>query len=145
MIKLGDLAPNFVATATDGRVIELAKLRGKTVVLYFFPRAFTSGCTLETQRFRDSYPSFQRLGAEVIGISTDALERQCRFAVQHGVPFPLVGDASKQISRAYGVLHWSRVFDKRVTVIVNHEGRVKLVIEDEPARHADRAQAALKT
>src|SRR5882724_5963677 len=104
MLKVGDSAPDFRVLATDGRTLELSQLRGRPVVLYFFPRAFTLGCTLETKRFRDKYDEIRGLGAEVIGISTDPIETQCRFAETYATGFPMIGDADQSISRAYDVV-----------------------------------------
>ncbi len=144
MIKVGEPAPDFVAAATTGQTIQLSKLRGKTVVLYFFPRAFTSGCTIEALKFKDAYSDFRAMNVEVIGVSTDAFDRQCRFATQHRLPFPLVGDATRTISRAYGVLSLLQLFDKRVTVVIDAEGRVKQVLSGVAAgEHADRAKSSL--
>lgn len=142
MIKPGEPAPDFVAAATTGNTIQLSKLRGRTVVLYFFPRAFTSGCTIEALSFRDGYGDFQRIGVEVIGVSTDAFDRQCRFATQHKLPFPLVGDATKTISRAYGVVSWLGL-DKRITVVIDPEGKVKSVIGGSSREHFAKARSAL--
>ena len=80
MLDVGDKAPDFSAPASDGTRLSLSELRGKVVVLYFFPAAFTPGCTAETNRFRDNYGEIQALGAEVIGISTDGAEEQCGHA-----------------------------------------------------------------
>jgi peroxiredoxin Q/BCP len=144
VIKVGDPAPDFTAAATDGRTIQLSKLRGQTVVLYFFPRAFSPGCTIEALTFRDQHADFAGKGAQVIGVSTDAFDRQCRFANQHKLPFPLVGDATKTISRAYGVLSWFEILgDRRITVVIDPTGRVRAVIGGSAKLHADKAKKEL--
>jgi peroxiredoxin Q/BCP len=140
----GDPAPDFTAPTSDGRTLTLSTLRGKTVVLFFFPRAFTPGCTEEAKRFADLHSEFQDAGAHVIGISTDPIARQCKFADSLSLPYPLVADTTKKISRDYGVLHWVGFFDRRVTLVIDPEGVVKSVIQDAPAaEHAARAKGAV--
>jgi len=131
MLKVGETAPDFSARATDGRTLRLSDLRGRPAVLYFFPRAFTLGCTLETKRFQDKYEDIRALGAEVVGISTDPIDTQCRFAEAHGAQFPLVGDPDRAISRAYDVLRSLFSGDKRVTYLIDERGTVAAVFHHE--------------
>ncbi len=139
LLKVGDPAPDFHAPAHDGRDVSLAGLRGHKVVLYFYPKAFTPLCTRETIRFRDNYEELRALGAEVIGISVDDAETQCRFAEQTQVRFPIVADPSKEISRSFGVLRSLLPWDRRITYVVDEEGRVAAVFEHEfqVSRHLD--------
>ena len=81
MLKVGEMAPDFSGTAQDGRTVKLSELRGKRAVLFFFPKAFTTGCTIETRQFRDHYTELAALGAEVIGLSVDSSEKQCELDV----------------------------------------------------------------
>ena len=139
MLKVGDAAPDFEAVTSDGRRIRLSDLRGRPVVLYFFPKAFTPICTTETIRFRDNYAELQRFGAEVIGISTDGLDTQCRFAMRHEVTFPLIGDDDRRICREYGVL-WALIpLAKRVTFVVDEQGLIERVLHHEfqVSKHLD--------
>lgn len=139
MLKAGDTAPDFDALASDGRRIRLSALRGHPVVLYFFPKAFTPNCTAEAIRFRDNYPELRRLGAEVLGISTDGLDTQCRFATRHQVTFPLIGDADRRICRDYGVL-WALIpLAKRVTFMIDEKGVIERVLHHEfqVSKHLD--------
>jgi len=131
MIRVGDPAPDFTASASDGRPFTLASHRGHVVVVYFFPKAFTPGCTAETKSFRDNYPDLKLLGAEVVGVSCDDVETQCKFASRLEVSFPLVGDPDRTISRAYGVLWPIVAIDKRVTVVVDEAGVVAAVFRHE--------------
>jgi thioredoxin-dependent peroxiredoxin len=131
MLRVGDRAPDFRAETTAGNPVRLSELHGRYVVIYFFPRAFTSGCTLQTQRFRDNYPEIRALGAEVIGVSTDGFDKQCRFAKAEGVSFPLIGDDSQTISRAYGALRSILGFDRRITFVIDGEGVVRAVFHHE--------------
>jgi peroxiredoxin Q/BCP len=131
MLNVGAVAPDFTALTTDGRTLRLADFRGKPVVLYFFPRAFTLGCTLETKRFQEKYEDIRAFGAELFGISTDSIEKQCRFAEQYKARFPMIGDADCSISRAYGVLRGLGTADKRVTYVIDEAGLVAAVFHHE--------------
>jgi thioredoxin-dependent peroxiredoxin len=139
MIHIGDVAPDFTAAASDGHRFALGEHRGRVVVVYFFPKAFTPGCTAETKTFRDNYDELRGLGADVVGVSCDDVATQCRFATKHGVRFPLVGDPDRAISRAYGVL-WPIVpIDKRITVVVDEGGKVAAIFRHEfqVSKHLD--------
>ena len=139
MIEIGERAPDFSAETSDGRRVRLSELHGRPVVLYFFPAAFTPGCTAQAIRFRDNYADLQALGAEVVGISTDELEQQCRFAKAQSVQFPLVGDADRRISRDFGVL-WPLIGrDKRVTFVLDEAGvvRARFHHEFQVSKHLD--------
>ena len=131
MLKAGDKAPNFEAAATDGKALSTAGLRGKPFVMYFFPKANTTGCTIETKRFRDSYPEIQKHGAEVIGVSTDDHLTQCDFASSTQASFPMIGDKNKDICRKFGVLWPILGMSKRVTFVVDAEGVIKGVFAHE--------------
>jgi peroxiredoxin Q/BCP len=146
MLAVGDEAPDFTAQTTDGRTLRLSELRGRVVIIYFFPKAFTGGCTIETNRFRDNYDELKALGAEVIGISTDDHEKQCRFAAAREVQFPLVGDATQVISESYGVLGRFLPGNKRVTYVIDEGGRVAAVFHHElqVLRHIDDVKAFLQ-
>jgi peroxiredoxin Q/BCP len=139
MISIGDRAPNFTARTTDGRTLTLSDLRGRPVVIYFFPHAFTPGCTAETRRFRDNYDELQRFGAEVIGISTDDHEKQCRFANAEQVKFPLIGDKDAEIQALFGVKRPILKSNRRVTYVIDEEGMVAAMFHHEfqVLRHMD--------
>ena len=139
MLKIGDRAPDFSAQTTSGEQLSLVGLRGRPVVIYFFPKAFTMGCTIETRQFRDNYAELHKLGAEVIGISADKFDAQCRFASDNKLPFALVGDEDKRICEAYGVL-WPLIkLPQRITFVVDEEGVVQAVFHHEVqiSRHLD--------
>jgi len=99
VVQVGDPVPDLELETTAGKV-RLSQLRGRKVVLYFFPKAFTMGCTRELKRFAELYEEFRKAGAEVIGVSVDGLETQRRFAEKYGARFPLASDAKKEVSRA---------------------------------------------
>jgi peroxiredoxin len=139
MLKVGDPAPAFRVKTTTGQEISLAELRGRLVVVYFFPKAFTPGCTRETVRFRDAYPDIQGLGGEVIGVSVDDFETQCEFAESTRATFPMVGDGDKEISRQFGVVRPWLKLDRRVTFVIDKQGIVRGVFQHEfqISRHLD--------
>ncbi|EYB68410.1 redoxin [Deinococcus phoenicis] len=103
-LRVGQPAPEFDARSDDGRRVRLADLRGRWVVLYFYPRANTPGCSIEARRFEAALPEFERLGAAVIGVSTDTEARQANFRDTCGLSFPLLPDGERTLSRTYGVI-----------------------------------------
>lgn len=102
--QVGQPAPAFDAHSDDGQHIASSALRGRWVVLYFYPKASTPGCSIEAQRFEQALPEFERAGAVVVGVSTDTEASQAKFRDQCRLSFPLLPDGDKAISRAYGVL-----------------------------------------
>jgi thioredoxin-dependent peroxiredoxin len=139
MLDVGATAPEFESESFDGNKVRLRDLRGSPVVLYFFPKAFTPICTVETRRFRDNYPDLRALGAEVIGVSTDTLAVQCDFAQRQEVRFPMLADPDRRISAAYGVL-WPLVpRARRVTFVIGETGLIELVSwhEFQVSKHLD--------
>lgn len=141
MLKAGDLAPPIVLPASDGTTFNLAERNqaGRWVVLYFFPAAFTPGCTAESKRFRDNAPELAALGADVVGISTDNNKTQCNFAESLSVTFPMLGDDSAKVSKAYGVLWplFSRA--RRATFVISPKGVIEAVFwhEVQVNKHLD--------
>jgi thioredoxin-dependent peroxiredoxin len=139
VLPVGVAAPDFEAQASDGRTLRLSELRGKAVVLYFYPKSFTPICTVETRRFRDSYPDLVALGAEVVGVSADDLAVQCEFGRQQQVNFPLLADTGGRIATAYGVL-WPVISRaRRVTFVIDEKGIVELATwhEFQVSKHLD--------
>ena len=145
MLSAGDPAPDFEGTDCHGRPVRLRDFRGRRVVLFFFPKAFSSGGTEEVRHFRDNQARIRELGAELIGVSVDKFETQCAFAKQEQVDFPMLGDSDRRLSGLFGVL-WPLVrFDRRVTFIIGQAGVVEDVIRHETRvyRHLDDVLAAL--
>jgi peroxiredoxin len=118
MLKVGDVAPPIDTVATDGKRFALYEQAGLCAVVYFFPKAFTPGCTVETREFRKHYVELELAGASLVGVSTDDADTQCRFASSLAAPFPMLADSDRSICRAYDVL-WPIVgVAHRVTYVV---------------------------
>jgi len=128
-LSKGMEAPDFEAESTQGK-IRLSQFRGKRVVLYFFPKAFTPGCTRETEKFAQLYEEFKKLNAEVIGVSVDSLSTQMRFADKCGAKFLLVSDKNKVISKLYGVLNERGTSTQRVTFIIDENGKIIEILKN---------------
>jgi thioredoxin-dependent peroxiredoxin len=139
MIGPGDPAPAFTGTTQDGSAFDSTTLGGKPYVLYFYPKANTTGCSVEARGFAQHYPALQRAGIAVVGVSVDSVEDQKSFAEKCGVPFPLIADRDRSVARAYGVLGFLGVA-KRVTFFVGADGRVTEVVQGFlPGPHIRRA------
>ena len=133
-IKIGDTAPDF-EFPLNGEKRKLSDFKGKTVVVYFYPKDFTPGCTTEACNFRDNFDAFKKLGIEVIGISVDSENSHKKFAEKYDLPFLLAPDSSKEISRKYNVLGIGTA--KRVTFIIDRQGKVAHVFPKvSPKDHA---------
>jgi peroxiredoxin Q/BCP len=117
-------APEFTADASPGGRVSLADYRGKYLVMYFYPKSFTLVCTKETIRFRDAAAELRSLGAEVVGISPDPLDTQCKFAEHYQTSFPIVSDPAGAIAREYGVMFSVLPRIKRVSFIIDPDGNI---------------------
>lgn len=139
MLAVGQLAPSFSGVTTSGAQLSLDDLRGRLVVLYFFRKAFTRNCTVETKGFRDNYDDLRALGAEVVGVSSDDLPTQCEFARAHAVTFPLLADPDRVIARRYDVLFTFLPTSHRVTYVIDKAGTIAGVFNHEFAviKHLD--------
>ena len=132
MLTVGELAPDFDAVDCRGERVRLSDFRGKKkVVLFFFPRAFTVACTLEVRNFRDNYERIASLGAELIGVSVDKAEKNCKFAVDEGLQFRLIGDEERVESEKYGVVWPVLKIDRRATFVIDEQGVIIEVIHHE--------------
>lgn len=132
MLKPGDVAPEIDAPTSDGKRFVLSAQSHKLCsVVFFFPKAFTPGCALETRRFRESYAEIALLGGSIIGVSTDDHDTQCMFAESLKTPFPMIGDTSKTIARAYGVLWPILERAMRVTFVVDAQRKIVATIHHE--------------
>lgn len=146
-LETGMMAPEFGLFDQLGKKQRLSEYRGRWVVLYFYPKNDTPGCTTEACNFRDDIFELRALGAEVLGVSLDSAESHARFAEKHGLPFPLLSDSRGDTARAYGAL-WSMGpvrFARRHTVIIDPDGRIaKVYRKVKPASHSAQVIADLK-
>jgi thioredoxin-dependent peroxiredoxin len=146
-ITLGDTAPDFTLDSQTGAKVTLSSFKGqKAVVLFFYPKDDTPGCTVESCTFRDSYSDFQAAGAEVIGISGDSVDSHQKFASKHNLPYTLVSDANNQVRKAYGVPATLGLLPGRVTYVIDKAGIVRHVFNSQfnPTQHVAEALRVLK-
>lgn len=129
-IEVGKKAPAFTLESSDGGKVKLSDHAGKIVVVYFYPRDNTSGCTLEAQEFRDAIPALQKLGAVVLGVSKDTIASHEKFRDKHELTFPLLSDGDGKMMAAYGAWGEKMMYGKkkqgiiRSTVLVGKDGKV---------------------
>jgi peroxiredoxin Q/BCP len=122
--------PEFEAPATDGQTFKLSQFRGRTLVLYFYPKDNTPGCTTEGQDFRELYPLFQALGCEVFGVSRDSLKSHDNFKAKLGLPFELLSDPDERVCELFGVMKMKNMYGKQVrgversTFVIDPQGRM---------------------
>lgn len=150
-IPEGALAPDFTLPDETGAPRRLSDFRGRPVVLYFYPKDDTPGCTTEACNFRDDYSAYQQAGVALLGVSPDSPKSHARFKAKYGLPFPLLSDVDHKVCEAYGV--WGRKkfmgreYDGvlRTTFIIDEQGKVIRVFENvKPADHSAEVLVALK-
>lgn len=143
----GTAAPQFAAADQEGKTWRLAELRGKWVVLYFYPRDDTPGCTEEACQFRDDLAALTALGAQIVGVSVDDSSSHAAFAQKYHLPFPLLADRDGQVADAYGALSNFFLFKlaKRYTFLIDPEGRIaETYLKVDTSRHSAEIIADLK-
>lgn len=133
-LKAGDKAPNFSGTIQDGSTKTLADYKGKKLVLYFYPKDMTPGCTAESCDLRDNYSKFQAAGYEILGVSPDDEKKHVKFIEKHELPFDLLADTEKETCMAYGVWGEKSMYGRkymgvfRTTFIIDEKGIIEEVI-----------------
>ncbi|MGE5425484.1 MAG: peroxiredoxin [Bacillota bacterium] len=133
MLQIGTPAPDFKAPDQHGQVQTLSQYRGSWVLLYFYPRDNTPGCTEEACRLRDNHPSFEKLDAIVLGVSTDSVQSHASFSSQHGLPFTIISDSEEKIVKEYGADGSAR----RISYLIDPEGNIaKIYPSVKPSKHA---------
>jgi peroxiredoxin Q/BCP len=148
MIAVGSPAPDFTLQTGNGDSVSLKNFRGeKNVVVYFYPKDFTRGCTAEACSFRDSYEAFKNLGAEVIGISGDDQKSHQTFAAEHKLQFILLSDLDGSVRKAYGVKKSLGIIPGRVSFVIDKQGIVRhvFVSQTRATAHVDEALAVLRS
>lgn len=134
-LNVGDKAPSFKLKNQDAKVVSLADLKGKPIVLYFYPKDDTSGCTKEACNFRDEFPKFGKMKAEIIGVSADSVESHKKFAEKYKLPFNLLSDEKKEVVEKYGVWQEKSMYGKkymgivRTTFIIDGQGKIRKIFE----------------
>ncbi len=146
-VKIGDKAPDFTLPSQMGDNVTLSEFFGKkNIVLYFYPKDESRGCTAEACSFRDSYKELTDLGAEVIGISGQSVESHKSFATHHGLPFILLSDADDEVRKLYGVPSTMGLIPGRVTYVIDKRGIVRHIFssQTQTQRHVEEAKRTLE-
>lgn len=147
----GDLAPDFALNDASGKPVRLLEFRGRKVVLYFYPKDMTPGCTQEACDFRDRYEELQAAGAVVLGVSPDSERSHTKFAEKHGLPFSLLADPGSNVAQAYGVWKQKTLYGRsflgveRTTFLIDEDGRIaRIWPRVRVAGHGDAVLQAVK-
>ena len=150
LLKEGDKAPDFTLPASDGSTVSLKDLAGKKVVVYFYPKDSTPGCTVEACSFRDHNAELEQAGAVVLGISKDSIQSHNKFIAKHGLPFLLLSDADATMATAYGAWGEKKLYGRtfmgmnRITYLIDEQGNIaKAWPKVKPAQHGEELLAAV--
>ena len=150
MLKAGDKAPAFSLQSDTGETVSLKDLKGKRVVLYFYPKDDTSGCTVEACEFRDRWKDVRKTGAVVLGVSPDSIGSHQKFRTKFDLPFPLLADEGHKVAEAYGAWGEKSMYGRtyegilRTTFVIGKDGRIGRVFQKvRPKGHAAEVLAAL--
>jgi peroxiredoxin Q/BCP len=145
-IQIGDKLPSFKATKQDGTAFESASIQEKPVVIYFYPKDFTPGCTTQACSFRDAYQDFQDLGAEVIGVSGDSVSSHQNFRQKHNLPFILLSDTDRKLRKLFGVpTALFGLVPGRVTYVFDAHGKAIYIFDSMSAKnHIAKALEAIR-
>ena len=151
MLTVGDLAPDFELEADAGEMVRLSDLRGKKVVLYFYPKDDTPGCTTEACELRDQQPEIDGRGAAILGISPDSVASHHKFKAKYSLPFNLLADPDHSVADAYGAWGEKKMYGKtyegilRTTFIIDGKGKIEQVFQKvKPKGHGDQVLKALR-
>jgi peroxiredoxin Q/BCP len=151
-MEVNDKSPDFSTTDENGKEVALKDFRGKTVVLYFYPKADTPGCTIEACEFRDKYAAIRKTGVVLLGISRDTAASQKKFQDKFKLPFPLLADPEKKIAELFGVVKEKNMYGKKVmgvartTFVIGPDGKIKHIFNNvKPEGHAEEVLAYLKS
>ncbi len=147
-LKIGDSIPYFTLKNQNGETFNLKDVIGKyNLVIYFYPKDDTPGCTKEACKFRDEFQDFSNLNAKVIGISSDSVDSHKDFAKKYNLPFTLLADTNKEVRKKFGVPNFSGIIPGRVTYIINKDGKVVYIFNSmkNAEKHIDEAKRILKS
>lgn len=152
MLSVGDKAPQFTLNDGDGNKIKLSDYKGKKVVLYFYPKDLTPGCTVEACAFRDDISAIKKLGAVVFGVSADSEKTHQKFTAKHDLNFPLLADVNHEVAEKYGAWQEKSLYGRkywgiaRVTYIIDENGKIAKAYEKvKPAGHSAEVIDAIKS
>ena len=150
-LRVGDIAPDFTAKDQNGKDISLSGFRGRRVILYFYPKDNTPGCTLEAKSLRDGKAELSKQGFEIIGVSPDSEKSHCNFIDKHRLNFTLIADTDTAVAQKYGVWGEKKFMGKtymgiiRTTFVIDPEGRIEKVFDKvDTARHFEQILEAYK-
>lgn len=151
-MQVNDKAPEFTLPDQNGENVSLKDFRGKTVVLFFYPKADTPGCTIEACGFRDTYKNLQKAGTVILGISADSPQAQKKFEDKYDLPYTLLADTDKKVCNAYGVIKEKNMYGKKVmgiartTFVIGADGKIAHIFNNVKADgHAEEVLQYLKT
>jgi peroxiredoxin Q/BCP len=152
MLKVGDTAPKFSAQDQDGNIVNLDSYKGKKIVLYFYPKDDTPGCTAEACNLRDNYDELFKQGYAIIGVSADSTESHKKFSKKYNLPFPLIPDTDKKIINSYEVWGEKKMYGKtyegilRTTFIISEDGKIEHIFNKvETSNHSNQILTALES
>jgi len=152
LMNINDKAPEFTLPDQNGEPVSLESFRGKTVVLFFYPKADTPGCTIEACGFRDAYKKLQKAGVVVLGISADAPQTQKKFETKYDLPYALLADTDKKVCNAYGVIKDKNMYGRmvkgiaRTTFVIGPDGKISHIFNNVKADgHAEQVLEYLKS
>lgn len=150
-LKIGDKAPDFKLEDNNGHIVKLSDFKGKKVILYFYPKDDTPGCTKEACSFRDNIPDFRKLKAEVLGVSNDDVASHEKFRKKYSLNFNLLSDVDKKVSKEYGVYELKSFMGReyygivRSTFLINEKGKIaKIFYKVNPEKHIDELLQEMK-
>jgi len=150
-ISAGNPAPTFTLPDETGKLRSLQDFRGQPLVLYFYPKDDTPGCTLEACNFRDDYSAYQEAGVSIVGVSPDSPKKHAKFKEKYGLPFPLLADEAHEVSNMYGVWGPKKMMGReyegiyRTTFVIDSQGNIARVFENvKPSDHSQEILEALK-
>lgn len=148
----GVKAPDFTLETDAGETLKLSSLKGKNVVLYFYPKSDTPGCTTQACGLRDEFPKFGKLDAVILGVSPDPVKKQAKFREKYELPFTILADVDKEVAQAYGVWVEKSMYgrkymgNERTTFIIGKDGKIaKILRKVKPAEHTKQVEDFLKT
>ncbi|WP_304206718.1 thioredoxin-dependent thiol peroxidase [Peptostreptococcus russellii] len=150
-MKIGDKAPDFTLPDKDGKEVSLSDYKGKKIILYFYPKDNTPGCTKQACNFRDNYPQITEKGAEVIGISKDGVKSHSNFAAKHELPFILLSDKDLEVIKMYDVWKEKKMFGKismgvvRTTFLIDEEGTIIDIMDGKRMKSTTNADDVIKS